>query len=103
MGQGCLAKASLNLSLVPQIWTELGAIRIHMSVHIPWVCKQHLLLSSRKIQSKVAQLSLPKFLCYPTGTQAVGAGGTLREDAHAWQFAEKFLVLSSAEEPIGRE
>lgn len=80
-------------------------------MHIPWVCKQHLLLSSTKIQSKVAQLSVPKFLCHSTGTQgelwnsawAVGAGGTLREDTHAWQFADKFLVFSSAEEPIGRE
>lgn len=33
MCQGCLTKASLNLSLVPQVWTELGAIRIHVSVH----------------------------------------------------------------------
>lgn len=60
MGQGCLAKASLNLSLVPP---DTGRAWGHQDpqMHIPWVCKQHLLLSSSKIQSKV--------LCYPTGTQ----------------------------------
>lgn len=85
-------------------------------IHLPQDCRWHLLLSSRKIVKDRPVFSDSSFVNPHThgascGTgantlnsawAARGVGGALRKDACVWQFADRHLVLSSAEMPMSR-